>query len=244
MGTTDTPILITNIVLAALTALYVILTYRLVRHSKKANEINLKATTEQLRVLTSPYIHCEIRREKDELFIILTNGGSAPAYDVEVWASGFYYYGEISSYPGVVLLNNAAQIGSDEEVRIRNRMTYPVFFHKKQVTARLEFPIITDSVTVFIQYRDSRADNYSYRLWFIDDTEGSRKSYQLADIKPAGNITSPRVDFIRIEDKDGLDKSMPSHIVEFYNQGFKSGLGFKKMHQDSVTEDRGEWKDL
>ncbi len=186
--------IIINIILATLTGIYVVLTYKLVNESRNANEINRKSAEEQIRILTSPYIHCSISNINGQLNMSLTNGSSVPAYDVDVWISGYYSYNEIKDLIKESSNDRIFNEDEDESVYVIDRIVYPIFPNSQKVSAKLQFSIITDSISIFIQYRDSRAENYSYDVWFLDDSYGSRKSYQIGSIDPTGSFLAIRFD--------------------------------------------------
>lgn len=206
--------LITNIILAFLTGIYVILTYRLVKESRKANEINRKASEEQVRILTSPYIHPAITVNNNTLSITLTNCSPVAAYDVDIWVSGYYNYNEIEYILSKISKQDidTDKLTGEDEVYYFDRIVYPIFPNGQQVKAILEFPIVSDSIHVFIQYRDSRAENYSYDAWFFDDTDGIRKSYQIGAVIPFGSFISKR-----FEPFSDLNEMVPSQYPEHIN---------------------------
>ncbi|MBT2764038.1 hypothetical protein [Paenibacillus sp. ISL-20] len=219
------------------------MTYKLVKESRNANEINRKATEEQVRILTSPYIHSSITINDGRLSITLTNASPVPAYDVDVWISGYYRFEEIEN----ILSKTTRQVidrenlNDEAAVYSNDRILYPIFPNGQQVSAALKFPIVTDSVSVFIQYRDSRAENYSYDVWFLDDSDGNRKSYQIGAVDPSGTFLSKRFDPF-----DDLKKFEPSHYPEHINNFVKRYTNRVYLEvpriNDYVVEDRGEWK--
>lgn len=234
-----------NIILAILTGIYVILTNKLVKESRVANEINRKATDEQVRILTSPYIHCAIKKHDGQLFITLTNASPVPAYDVDVWISGYYSYDEIEDVLSKTVKQNIDldKLDGEDAVYNNDRIIYPIFPNGQQVTAALQFPRVTDSITIFIQYRDSRAENYSYDVWFLDDSNGSRKNYQIGSVEPSGTFLAKRFDpFQDLENYDPIQ--YPLHVNNFVNRyKYRVYLEFPNNKGYSV-EDRGEWKSL
>ena len=230
---------IPNLILAVLTGFYVFLTYKLVNESRNANEINRRFTEEQVRLMTSPYIHCSISNKDEELYISLTNSSPVPAYDVDIWITGMYAFDEIKEL--IKESSDGNVIYEEDFVYSKDRIIYPIFPNGYQVNAKLKFPIITDSLNVFIQYRDSKAENYSYDVWFIDDSDGSRKSYQIGAINPIGNFSAVRFD--TFEDLKEYDsKKYPKHIDDFVNR-YKNVAYLKVPNNNEYfVEDRGEWK--
>jgi hypothetical protein len=239
----NTLALITNVILAILTGIYVILTYKLVTESRNANEINRKATEEQVRVLTSPYIHSSITINDGQLNITLTNASPVPAYDVDVWISGYYRYDEIESILSMTTRQviDKENLNDEDAVYSNDHIIYPIFPHGQQVTAALKFPVITDSISVFIQYRDSRAENYSYDIWFLDDSDGTRKSYQIGAVDPSGTFLTKR--FNPFMDFEKFEPSQhPEHIINFVKR-YKGRVYLEvPRNNDYFVEDRGEWK--
>jgi len=229
----------TNIILTILTGFYVVITYKLVTESRKANEINRQFAEEQVRVVTSPYIHPEVRISGKRLFLVLANGSQVPAYDVDVWISGYYNFDEIKQY--FLSQDNEKSFDDDDLVYVFDHIVYPVFPNNRQVIAELDFPVITDSVNVFIQYRDTRALNYLYNVWFLDDTDGQRKSYQIGAIDPSGKFVSERLDiFKEIDEKVERPTYINSFIENFKNRVIIRTPNSKQYY----IEDRGEWKSL
>ena len=53
--------------LVFVTGIYVLLTYKLLRESKRANDLNRDAIEKQFGVLTLPHLYCDISKVKKQI---------------------------------------------------------------------------------------------------------------------------------------------------------------------------------
>jgi hypothetical protein len=256
---------ISTIILTIITAVYVILTYFLLSHSKKNSE-------RQENLLTMPYITCKIRKvhgaisEKvcgSSLYFSLINYGNQPAFDVEIWIIGISYDDDIdfqifkSEY---IIDSDYAQyakeiVPTDEDIwGISDVMLFPIIPMRNEMIESLKYPIKIDSVHVVINYRNALKTNYTLTFWLNDDGKSNFGQYESSEPRDFSEAT-PRIRF-HYEGESRHDESflknlykgkekIPEFLKEFselYEHSIPAG--FIKGNDRVGCEGRGEFKDL
>jgi hypothetical protein len=80
----------TNILLAILTGCYVVLTYRLVRETKRATDQTRILFERQFLLSTLPRLHISMGWGESATSVTIHNSGNIAAYDVDLMVVGYY----------------------------------------------------------------------------------------------------------------------------------------------------------
>lgn len=244
-----------TLVLAILTGIYVYLTRKLVKSSNEANRQNQQAIKEQIRVMTAPYLRCNVCELDEKLGIKLSNIGNAPAYDIDLLILGHYYEEEVDITKFVAKDGNGNLIkfNLDEEgfFHIYDRICYGYAFPRSEVSALLQFPERPSSVTMLIQYRTMSSDNYAQIYWFFENSDETKQFYKLGVCDPKVIQVSPRIEYeletlkLVVENNEEIPAALKESTgYREFNDAFKFAVSSGYFVGGFDVEDRGEWKNI
>ena len=252
----------TSMLLAILTAIYVILTYRLVRESKRTNDISREASdrtreaaNRQFQLATFPYVHCVATYERDKIILTIQNLGSIPASDVDVLAVASYSEHELQPQKFIDLYVdkestlNSRLFEGDEFYGVYDHMLYYLMPPNIQVKVPLHLPIPTDFVHVLLQFRDIVGVNYYRLYWFFAQREDHRRQrFQSGSVEPQTIELCDRIVFdtsdnlaLKTEDGSPLPKEVQGEFLSQWNASIPSGYTGGSY---PGVEDRGRWENL
>jgi hypothetical protein len=251
----------TTLVVAVITGIYVYLTYKLLRESRKANEVNSSALERQFRISTLPHLYCDIK-VSDSTVLQILNVGKNPAVDVDVMTIGVIGEDELGvatlkkDYVSKGFQDLAPTPDEEGLYGISDRVVYSVFPFGKKVEVAKYFPITPSSIWVLLQYRDIFGINYSQLYWFtLSPFSKGKTFYVLSSIAPKKLESSERVDLIIEEVADMVAGSrlgvrggagLPEHVKEDF-----LGLWSHSIGQGALViapfegpEGRGIWSNV
>jgi hypothetical protein len=164
-----------NLVLAILTALYVILTFRILRVSTKALKTNLM-----------PLLFPRVSFKDKKLIFYLENLSSFPAFNIDLWIIGTfnqeeYPYEKILSdeYRKSVKINfNKTLYNYESEFYgILDRAIYYEFPPKSKIEFELSFGNVPTTINLIMQFQDSLGNNFVYQTWLYEDGDRMRQGF-------------------------------------------------------------------
>lgn len=246
-----------GICLVVLTGLYVVLTYRLFRETKKTNDLSREQFMMHFSLMTLPQVTVALATKSTGDLVNIANHAQVPAYNIAAWIVGQYSDEE---FPLEQCKKNELQKEADfsdwtvnEEGfwAIRENLYYPVFPPQKSVAARLYFPKGVFSIWCLLQFQDIRGTNYAQLYWFFLEEESGKSSYRLGDLQPPTLSPCPRIESVtkktshagpKLTTRDGtpLPEFVKSFAATFRNS---CSVGFLKDAPPS-WEDRGVWSSL
>jgi hypothetical protein len=246
--------IISNALLAILTGLYVVFTYRLVNETKRANEQSRMLFEKQFLLSTLPHLHINAQNEESDAYLTIFNSGDISAFDVDVQVVGLYHVDDIDVPTFMVRFvrpeHRREILRSDEGgfYSVFDHLYYPVFPQKRKVKAKLNLPIPPYAIYCLLQYREVSGANYSQLYHFFQSRQEDQKTYRLSSIDPQVIKSGPRIDYDS-DDEQGLkaegNQLLPEYISEEFLALRKNALssGFTGYELPDV-EDRGEWHDI
>lgn len=246
--------IISNVVLAVLTGLYVILTYGLVKETRKATNQSRMFFEKQFLLSTLPHLYLSFHSDNSKLSLTLFNSGDMSAFDVDLIVIGVYNEDEIDIPTFVVKFARSREgrhtLTSTKEGHygVFDHLYYSVFPRKRKVVAPIPFPILPNCIYCLLQYRNLSGINYSQVYFFYHQQKESKDIYRLSSINPKVITECPRVDYsgnderkLEAENEQPLPKHIDWEFMMFWKHSISSGLiGY--LPPD--IEDRGEWYDL
>jgi hypothetical protein len=202
----DPRVSIENAVLVLVTAVYVLLTYRLV-------SITRKSSSEQLRLATLPHIYCRPEVRDERLWMHLSNTGQVAAHDIVALVLVYLEEEQVMAYPD--LFGSACT---------KESLHVSILPHQKQVSLRLTSPEPLDWFQALVQYRDIRGVNYAQLYSFSRLTSGG---FTLSSVVPAPLIPSPRIFEARSKVSRKRSRQVTRNLKRMLSdtekaQGFKS----------------------
>jgi len=225
-----------NIALAALTACYVYLTYRLLRVASNTNDTNRNLLKEQFRLSNFPVLNFTTYADKDLNYLKIQNIGNTPSYDLDIWLFITLTDEELTPemyYDKYVADKNKKYIKFDnikdsDNWGVSDRGCYPVLTPKASIHIPLNYPPIDEwFFDVLIQYRDVLGNNYYQRLLYKSNHLDGQP-YVADEIEPPIPTLIDRIDFT--DDKLDLKKLneafswlYESHKASFYSDYLVTG---------------------
>jgi hypothetical protein len=185
--------LVASLVLVLVTAVYVILTFLMLQQSKKTNDQMQNNAEKQMNLITMPFLKCKIKRiSKNNIFsFIVTNYGNQPAYDVDVFIVGVIDAERhpIEKFKSLYLSEHSDLNENDEGFYgIYDRLLFPDFPSKTQMTENIDLPIEPMTFHVYIQFRNVLNTNFSREFWFADP---EKEELSLGYVNRADEFTEP-----------------------------------------------------
>ncbi len=234
--------LISSVMLTIITAGYLIITYLMMITQRKANSQNFEFMQRQSEASIMPIFDCRVKNDMHNPKFSISNIGKSPAYDMDVYISCYMDYINIDACKTDEIERKFDKYGDEELYQLRDWIWYPMFPNMKKVSFEANFPIKTDSYSITIQYCNICGDYYSNVFWLIDDSDGDRNNFQLAQMEPMYMKKHKKINF---SNADSLSKKdIPEHLRGFimnYNDTVKYR---PKGGGDFFIEDRGVWQDL
>ncbi len=240
-----------NLLLATLTAVYVWLTFVLIRENNKSSE-------KHFRILTLPHLFCKIYLNGDQVHLVVYNTGHAQAYNVDLLSLISYSEDNISveDFSKKYMNNklNDAVNAENEKLSIHksDEGIYSVYdrvcyFHlptNMKVDSEYHIPIPPFYISLLLQYCDLFGNNFVQLLDYCEENG----SYKMISKKNSAPEKAPRIELgdkmgdLVTEDR----KAMPKHIKEHFVKEFKTAIsaGYLRHPKPFFIEDRGEWSKL
>lgn len=225
--TTVNSILLTvsSLLLAGLTAAYVVITAKLLEESRRANEVNQESFRRQLQFALLPHVSCTARLgDEEEVLLTVQNPGSMPANDVDILAVASYLESDITPES---FIGRYVEKESDQKKRlfenedgffgVYDHIVYFSMPQHKQVTVTLHLPLPTEFLWVLLQFRDVVGTNYHRLFWFFAEHENSGSSrFRLGGVDPQAVESHSRVTFktsqdLKLVTDDG--SPLPEYVV-------------------------------
>ena len=225
--------------LVVVTAIYVVLTKRILLEYKKANEINTEAIKKQFRLQTMPHVYAELKYSTPDVVVFYVyNVGKMPAFDLDIYILGVYSEEDlsISSFKEKYMRGSYKKIHlqADDEglYSVSDRIVCSLLPTSKRLKAELSFPTQSVSIEVLVQYREVMGDNFSQLYWFhFSDREGR---YVIGSIEPKTIEPCNRIEMKLPEKEDVEAKNVPLEMIGVgkMSNGFKD---FLVRWKDSVS---------
>lgn len=239
---------LSSLLLTILTAVYVFLTYRMMRESTQATSASQKAVEQLFRILTAPYLYCQVGTQDNRATLAVSNTGNAPAYDVDIFALGIYAEEDEDVHSFMVKYArpdfSGHPLSADDEgfYGVFDRCWYPIFPHRRKTDVELDFPVCPSSMHLLLQYRDSSGTNFSYIYWLFKGLHDA--VYRVGHIAPAQAIPSSRVLFdldrnLVVEGGQPFPEHVDKDFVSIWDHSIPSG--WLITSSGTGVEDRGEW---
>lgn len=245
--------IITSVLLAALTAVYVILTKRLLDASVEANAQSKELFRNNQRLQVYPHVSCHVARSDGEPNLVLQNHSDNAAQDVDVLIIGQYSIDDMPAERFRELYVEETR-GAKPEISPDDEGFYGVYHHfiycsappHRQVRAALEFPVQPDSLQVLLQFRDVLGNNY-YRIYWLFTEPTVDDRFKIGSIDPHRAKTWSRVDFdirgdsvVLVTQNGGPlpPECETSRFTQAWSHSLSSGHIVGASRQ---VEDPGEW---
>lgn len=233
---------ITNIVLSLLTALYVILTFRILKENRRNNELS-----------AHPQLYCEVKIEGGEARFSIINPGGIPAIDVGALILAHYHEDDqdVMSF-----LNEHVGEGWPERKRIvdthdgfysvYDNFDFPVVPAGKRVSVSPGFSKLTDQFLVLFQFRNFFGENYYQVYWFCSDHRNTNRRITLGSIQPPGIGRTPRITFTENHLVTVKKSPIPPCVEKDFSPFFKHSIpsGITKAGTLNGHETREVWSDV
>jgi len=171
--------IITNIVLACLTAVYVILTKRLLDSNIEANSQNRALSIENHRLQVFPQISCHVEKNVDDLYIVIQNLGDNSATDVDLIFVGVYSSEDLSpeQFRDEIVVGYRGEkpeitLTDEGFFGIYDRIVYSTAPPNSKTKTKMLFPILPNGIYALMQFRDILGNNYYRCYWIYYDKLG------------------------------------------------------------------------
>ncbi|WP_456269646.1 hypothetical protein M1D97_04995 [Kushneria sp. AK178] len=246
--------LLSNVLLAILTAFYVCFTYNLVRQAKKSNEHAQESFERQIRLANYPHLTCSAVLDGKEVKLAFRNSSSCPALDVDILALSSYSYSDMSVENFIV---NHVKPDSDFKKRlyddpeetfysVYDHVVYSEFESNKKVSMNLVSPFAASCIHVLLQFRDISGINYARVYWFFWESQRGEERFRLGDIDPKCISPTPRIDFdqklsLVTDGGENPEKYIGKDFVSVWGSSIPSG---HLLNSYRGVEDRGVWEDI
>ncbi len=245
---------IATFLLAAITAVYVALTWKLLAATVAANQQNKELAWEGHRLQMYPQLFCFAEASGDTTTLVLQNLGSAASGDLDVLVMSSYW--DEDTPVGQFLAENASDPSSITLTSsdfglfgVYNRFLYASFPARRQVRVPLGFPAGHDNINVLLQFRDALGNNYS-RVYWMFLSSPSDKRYRIGSLEPNCAETSSRIASyeyakgkltLSTSDKESLPPALKgSDLLHLLEHCVPLG---KLRGSPGDVEEPGEWAD-
>ncbi len=203
----------TSVVLAAITAVYVFLTKRLLDVAVENNAQTQELAQENQRLQLYPQVFCHTEKGADGISLVLQNLGDKAAGDVDVLLV-CAFADEDAPYKGLIKMHGLPKYQESlRSVGPGEDGFYGVYFHfvyfslppRRQVRVPIDFPVPPDLLHALLQFRDVLGNNYYRFYWmFLGHPRDSR--FRIGSIDPSSAKTYARLDF-------SIDSGPPPALV-------------------------------
>ena len=248
-----------TVALVGITGYYAWVTHRLLLENARANAFQREGFERQMEAALRPLIFCALGRSTSKVALTVANASHQPAFDVDLWLLAVMNADEIplnkfaERFVGPEDRNKVAALEGrlvDESFYcVFNRLVYPVFPPRQQVTIPFAPPVPSDGYYLLLKFRDCRGANYAQTYWWLD--AGDKTRYALGAIDPHGLAQSPRIDFDVTSDSPKLSiddrKRLPPNLLKDFEPMFLASLssGFAPPFAIGFgVEDVGRWTSL
>ncbi|PCF94940.1 hypothetical protein [Vreelandella nigrificans] len=232
---------ISNIVLSILTAVYVVLTFRILKENRRNNELG-----------SYPQLYCEVKVDGSEARLSVINRGNVPALDIGALVLAHYHEDDqdVMSF-----LNEFVGEGWPERKRIVNTFDgfysvydnfgFPVVPAGKQVSVRPGFPKMADQYLLLFQFRNIFGENFFQIYWFHLDHRNRHKGLTLGSVEPHGIARTSRITFTENYLLADKNSQLPACIEKNFSPFFKCSIpsGITAAGILNAHETREVWSD-
>lgn len=248
--------IVTSVLLAILTAVYVVITKRLLDASVEANAQNKDLFRDNQRLQVYPHVSCHVDNTHGRLRFVLQNHGDSAAGDIDVLIVGTYSEGDLP-------LEEFCEryVAGKQDIKRGITSTdegfYGIFHHyvycsappHRQVNAALDFPVEPDTLYILLQFRDVLGNNY-YRIYWMFRESLENDRLKIGAIDPRRARTWSRVDY-EVKDHSVLLKTSSGEPLppECKASGFKQiwDHSISAGHIEGIplrVEDPGQWSTI
>lgn len=232
-----------NLLLAFLTAIYVILTLIILTSQNKATKKNFSFMQKQLDMRSMPILYCTVNSKPEPLLFTVSNYGNMLAYNVEVYIYCYISHGKLTDYS----FDDSIQWdeNNDEDFPVKYSMIdligYPLFVHNKKVCFKPAFPFTNPNYKVILEYSDIYGNYHSSYFEFVSEYSDD---YSMVATIPGFLEKHEYLDFRDIIMNNNKRK-LPKHLINsapIIDTNSKPELYFDLSFQKK--EDRGTWSNI
>lgn len=248
--------IISNILLASLTAAYVVITKKLLDAAVVSNQQSRSLNIENQRIQLFPHISCHASNTDGDIGYSIQNNSDNAASDVDLIIIGIYHTDDydlksfINDYGDIAYINDL-NINSTEEgfFGVCHRHIYYAVPPHKQVDCNLYFPVEPDSLYILLQFRDVLGNNYFRVYWLMKDSYEDKR-LKIGGIEPNRIKTWARIDIdrrgkqyvLKTQSGEPLPPEVQgSNFHDYYQCSIPIGLIKGASRQ---VEDPGVWKSI
>lgn len=243
-----------SVVLALFTAFIVRLTKKTLKEHQRATELQRELSEKHFRIATIPHMYCQLEVHDGKAALELCNLGTVPAYDVDVLCIGVQDERAlaIGDFLSSAETHRKVELAADEEglYGIYDHFRYSVIPFEKKISAQLNFPFLSQSFYVLLQYRSFLGENYSQLYWFYEDVATPEFSiFRLGSLDPVVISASQRVS-LNFDGSSGKKLTteggpLPAHAGGVFARMIEHAVPAAfMMSTPTATEDRGTFKNL
>jgi hypothetical protein len=241
---------VATVALALITAVYVYLTYRLLRVSRESIDLAREQFRHHSMIELLPHLALEVNRIENGVSLSLSNYGDNEAIDLDVMVTANYSVDDRSvsefvrryGHPRSKMEFAGWEPDGEGFYYLYDHLVYGMIPRMRRVVAPITLPAFEGSITVFLQFRDVLGRNYGRFYWLFPQTQADR--YHLGNVEPTTLLEYDRVEFpppAPAPIKGMWPTSTTNHFFESM-RGARSN-GMLVGNQRSV-EDRGDWHDI
>jgi hypothetical protein len=219
----ETTLLIGALILLSMIGLQAWFSYRILREVRQESSFYRHALERQLRLASSPHLHCDIQPNADAvgMHLGLYNIGNSPAYDLHIDLIAAYAVDgmDITTFMRTFVQPRFRKYPLQPDkvgyYGIRHSLRQPLIPYQK----RLEFPLKLVAnpadVYVLLQYREVAGNNYHQVYCFSEVNE--RGLYRMNLIEPSRAELIERLHFSEGDDAkiSAQEKSLPFALKAF-----------------------------
>lgn len=222
---------IVNSLLAALTGIYVLLTYSLLRQSRVASATAERLSDSQMLISTTPHLELRVMRPaKDSIEVHLTNWGSQPALDLDLWMLTSYDEHEVKAVRRLLDKSTLKkwERSSEGYFYMFERAMHPGL----SGTSTWIVPIATPrsrGITCFLQYRTTSGHNLWKLIYLTEPDDPNTRAYKILSSTPEIPRPIERVDHMPLGDRFHFD----STDAAFKEDGFV--LNFREPYELAIS---------
>jgi hypothetical protein len=252
-----TELAILNALLVFLTGLYVVITYKLVRETRRATFLNQEISHRHLQFSAFPQLYCGATRQGSRVDLTIYNSGSVPAIDVDITVLWPLFWGNqarsefIKTHVQPQYQEEVISEGWDEqeEYGVYDHLVYYSFPQRRKVVVEFDQQVKFDQLVLLMQFRDVSGINYQRLYWFFDEGfKEERSRFKVGSIMPVGMVQMPRIEpsqteYRLLESEDG--SPLPSYIEKEFAPAYRMAISSGRLNKPRTwVEDPGQWYDL
>lgn len=245
-----------SLLLTLLTALYVILTYRLVRETRRATDLSQASIECQARLSIFPQLAASASRTAGKVVLELWNPGDSSSMDVDLLVVAVY---DQETLAPDEFINRFVARAQRPQVKIRpnedgffgvyDHCCYALFPPHRKLRVQLALPLPPDTFHLLLQFRDLAGNNYIRHYWFIRPiaTPASPR-YSIGALDTAGFEPRPRITYaprepfpLETEDNSPIPDDIEREFLPSWTASVPSG---QLVGIPMDVEDRGDWTEL